>query len=68
MSGGKSFLTLLRRVKRYRIIFLQMVDEDTLAFNRLMGAYSLPKKSEEEKNIREIAIRDATKNAITLYH
>jgi glutamate formiminotransferase/formiminotetrahydrofolate cyclodeaminase len=42
---------------------LQMVDEDTRAFNRIMEAFSLPKKSEEEKKIREIAIQEATKNA-----
>ena len=30
-----------------------MVDEDTRAFNRIMEAFSLPKKTEEEKRIRE---------------
>jgi glutamate formiminotransferase/formiminotetrahydrofolate cyclodeaminase len=42
---------------------LQMVDEDTMAFNMILQAYSLPKKSEEEKNIREDVIQEATKNA-----
>jgi len=42
---------------------LQMVDEDTNVFNRLMEAFSLPKKSEEEKKLRDIAIQEATKNA-----
>jgi len=62
----KEFSDLAEKGKTIQNNLLQMVDEDTLAFNRLMGAYSLPKKSEEEKNIREIAIRDATKNAITV--
>ncbi|MGD0756861.1 MAG: glutamate formimidoyltransferase [Bacteroidales bacterium] len=43
---------------------LEMVDEDTRAFNRIMDAFSLPRKSEEEKQLRETAIKDATKNAI----
>jgi glutamate formiminotransferase/formiminotetrahydrofolate cyclodeaminase len=42
---------------------LLMVDEDTRAFNRIMEAFSLSKKSEEEKKLRDIAIEEATKNA-----
>ena len=42
---------------------LLMVDEDTRAFNRIMEAFSLSKKSEEEKKVRDIAIEEATKNA-----
>jgi glutamate formiminotransferase / formiminotetrahydrofolate cyclodeaminase len=42
---------------------LQLVDEDTKAFNKIMEAFSLPKKSEEEKNMRENAVQEATKNA-----
>jgi glutamate formiminotransferase/formiminotetrahydrofolate cyclodeaminase len=42
---------------------LQLVDEDTKAFNRIMEAFSLPKKSEEEKKMRDIAVQEATKNA-----
>jgi glutamate formiminotransferase/formiminotetrahydrofolate cyclodeaminase len=42
---------------------LLMVDEDTRAFNRIMEAFSLSKKSEDEKKLRDIAIEEATKNA-----
>ncbi len=42
----------------------KMVDLDTKAFNRIMTAFGLPKSSEEEKNIREQAIADATRFAI----
>jgi glutamate formiminotransferase / formiminotetrahydrofolate cyclodeaminase len=42
---------------------LNLVDEDTEAFNNIMEAFSLPKKSDEEKRLREIAIQDSTKNA-----
>ena len=42
---------------------LNMVDEDTEAFNKIMEAFSLPKKSDEDRRIRETAIQEATKNA-----
>jgi glutamate formiminotransferase/formiminotetrahydrofolate cyclodeaminase len=42
---------------------LNLVDEDTEAFNKIMEAFSLPKKSDEEKNSRDSAIQEATKNA-----
>jgi glutamate formiminotransferase/formiminotetrahydrofolate cyclodeaminase len=42
---------------------LHMVDEDTRAFNRILEVFSLPKKSAEEKKLRDIAIQEATKNA-----
>ena len=43
---------------------LHLVDEDTNAFNRIMAAFGLPKKSEEEKAARHTAIQEATKYAI----
>jgi len=43
---------------------LQMVDEDTRAFNRIMEALSLPKKTDEEKRLRADSIQEATKTAI----
>ena len=42
---------------------LNMVDEDTEAFNKIMEAFSFPKKSDEERRSRETAIQEATKNA-----
>jgi glutamate formiminotransferase / formiminotetrahydrofolate cyclodeaminase len=62
----KEFSDLAEKGKSIQNSLLQMVDEDTNAFNMLMEAYSLPKKSEEEKKLRETAILDATKNAITV--
>lgn len=50
--------------KFYHDELLKMVDEDTNAFNRIMDAFSLPKKTDEEKAIRQQAIQDATKFAI----
>lgn len=42
---------------------LRLVDEDTAAFNRIMDAFGLPKKTDEEKAARSVAIQDATKYA-----
>lgn len=50
--------------KKYQEELLRLVDEDTNAFNRIMDAFSLPKKTEEEATARKQAIQEATKNAI----
>lgn len=43
---------------------LDLVDEDTNAFNKIMDAFGLPKGSAEEKEARKAAIQVATINAI----
>ena len=45
---------------------LFLVDEDTRSFNRIMEAFGMPKKSEEDKKLRNQAIQDATKYAIEI--
>ncbi|MBM4166281.1 MAG: glutamate formimidoyltransferase [Ignavibacteria bacterium] len=42
---------------------LSLVDEDTEAFNKVMDAFRLPKKSEEEKAKQIFAVEEATKYA-----
>jgi glutamate formiminotransferase/formiminotetrahydrofolate cyclodeaminase len=42
---------------------LQLVNEDTEAYNRILGAFSLPKKTDEEKLIRRKAVEEATLGA-----
>ena len=42
---------------------LHLVDEDTNAFNKIMNAFGLPKKTDEEKAARSAAIQDATEFA-----
>ena len=42
---------------------LGLVDEDTAAFNKVMGAFALPKDSAEEKAARSAAIQAANKYA-----
>jgi glutamate formiminotransferase/formiminotetrahydrofolate cyclodeaminase len=50
--------------KQYQEELLQLVDEDSTAFNTLMLAYSLPVSSEEEKRERDRTIKEATRQAI----
>lgn len=40
--------------------FMQLVDDDTKAFNRVMAAFGMPKESDDEKAARSKAIEDAT--------
>src|SRR5438105_10171541 len=42
---------------------LLLVDEDTVAFNKVMGAFALPKGSAAEKSTRASAIQSASKQA-----
>ena len=42
---------------------LQAVDEDTASFNKLMEAFRLPKKTDEQAAEREAAVEAATKGA-----
>nr|MCR5408885.1 cyclodeaminase/cyclohydrolase family protein [Bacteroidales bacterium] len=39
---------------------LQLIDEDTAAFNRIMDVFSMPKGTPEEKAVREKAMEEAT--------
>ena len=50
--------------EHYKNELLKLVDKDTIAFNRIMQAFALPKGSEEEKVARTAAIQSATKFAI----
>ncbi len=45
---------------------MDLVDEDTNAFNKIMDAFGLPKGTEDEKLARKTAIQSATKYAIEI--
>jgi glutamate formiminotransferase/formiminotetrahydrofolate cyclodeaminase len=45
---------------------LHLVDEDTKAFNRIMDAFGLPKKTVEEKKIRQDEIEAASQHAMEI--
>jgi glutamate formiminotransferase len=51
---------------QYQNVLVRLVDEDTNAFNKIMDAFGLPKKTDEEKVLRKQAIEEATKNAILI--
>ena len=42
----------------------KLVDDDTDAFNQVIGATRLPESNEEEKGVKDIALLKANKNAI----
>lgn len=46
--------------------FLDLMNEDTEAFNELMKAFKLPKDTEEEKKIRNEKIQEGYKGAINI--
>jgi len=48
----------------YQKELLELVDEDTKAFNQIMNAFKLPKENESDIKKRNDAIQNATKNAI----
>ncbi len=54
---------LADRGQKLKDSLLRMVDEDTEAFNRIIDAVRMPKKSDEEKQARAAAMEEANKNA-----
>jgi len=59
----KEFSDWAEKGKAIQNNLLKLVDDDTRAFNRIMEAFSLPKKSEDERKLRDSSIQEATKNA-----
>ncbi len=60
----KEFSGWAEKGKEVQIKLLQLVDEDTNAFNRILSANSLPKKTEGDIKLRRSAVQEATRNAI----
>jgi glutamate formiminotransferase/formiminotetrahydrofolate cyclodeaminase len=60
----KEYSDLAAGGKEIQNRLVDLVDEDTDAFNRIMEAYRLPKKTEEEIKIRKAAVQEAVKIAI----
>ena len=50
----------------YKDKLLFYIDEDTNAFNKIMDAFGLPNKTEEDKKARTQAIEDASKYAMEI--
>jgi glutamate formiminotransferase/formiminotetrahydrofolate cyclodeaminase len=62
----EEFSEWAERGQDYKDKLLYFVDEDTRAFNKIMDAFGLPKKTEEEKKIRQQAIEEASKYAMEI--
>lgn len=56
----QSFSEIAEKGQKLMSELLVLVDEDTAAFNKIMDAFSLPQKTEEEKAIRKQEIQAAT--------
>lgn len=71
LTGGKAayddewekFSDVAVKGQALKTELLHLVDEDTNAFNKIMNAFGLPKKTDEEKAARTAAIQEATKFA-----
>ncbi len=60
----EEFSSWAEKGQYFKGALLKLVDQDTLAFNRIMDAFALPKSSEEEKLMRHQAIQQATRQAM----
>ena len=71
LTGGKAayddewekFSDVAVKGQALKTELLHLVDEDTNAFNKIMNAFGLPKKTDEDKAARTAAIQEATKFA-----
>ncbi|MGB2764200.1 MAG: glutamate formimidoyltransferase [Candidatus Aminicenantaceae bacterium] len=68
--GKKGYETVQNDVKKIAVKaqaikdeFLRAVDLDAIAFNKLMGASRMPRKTDEQKQERDKAIEEASKEA-----
>lgn len=59
----EEFSNWAEKGKKFQTELIKSVDEDTNAFNVIMNAFGLPKKTDEEKANRAKAIQEATKYA-----
>ena len=60
----KEFSDWAEKGKAIQNRLLDLVDEDTEAFNQIMTAFGMPKNNDQEKAARKAAVQAATKNAI----
>ena len=54
---------VLLQSEALRTTFTSLVEKDTLAFNKVMEAFGLPKETDEQKALRSAAIEASTKEA-----
>jgi glutamate formiminotransferase/formiminotetrahydrofolate cyclodeaminase len=59
----EEMISLSEKAQKLKDFFIEAIDKDTNAFNKIMDAFSLPKKSDDDLKIRNQAIQEATKEA-----
>jgi glutamate formiminotransferase/formiminotetrahydrofolate cyclodeaminase len=65
-SRWEEFSDWAEKGQYYKNELLKLVDLDTVAFNKIMEGFSLPKSTDEERSARDKAIQNATKYAIEI--
>jgi glutamate formiminotransferase/formiminotetrahydrofolate cyclodeaminase len=60
----ESLKSLAEAGQEFKKFFIRAIDADTEAFNKVMAAFSLPKKTPEQKEHRARVVETATKAAI----
>jgi glutamate formiminotransferase / formiminotetrahydrofolate cyclodeaminase len=60
----KEFSGWAERGQHYKNELVRLVDLDTMAFNKIMASFALPKSTDEEKERRTAALQEATRYAI----
>jgi glutamate formiminotransferase/formiminotetrahydrofolate cyclodeaminase len=63
-SVSEEMKKLCEEAQEHKDYLLRAVDDDTAAFNKIMAAFRMPKKTGEQKAERKKAIEAATKQAI----
>lgn len=62
----EEFSNWAEKGQRIKSELLYLVDEDTQSYNHIIAAFGLPKKTQEEKDLRHKAIEDASKYAMEI--
>lgn len=62
----EEFSAWAEKGQRIKSELLYLVDEDTQSYNHIIAAFGLPKKTQEEKELRHKAIEDASKYAMEI--
>lgn len=60
----EKFSAIAEQLQELKQQLLKLIDKDTLVFNEVMKAFSLPKNTDEEKQTRKKAIEEATYTAM----
>ncbi|HPB20312.1 MAG TPA: glutamate formimidoyltransferase [Bacteroidales bacterium] len=59
----EEFSNFAEEGQKIKDVLVQLLEEDTNAFNKVMDAFGLPKDTDEQKSIRRQAIEEATRYA-----